>query len=219
MGRNTRYAADGTAVGTSVWASEGVQTREIGLTGTNYSYQHSSGGQYQSATYRSTNTDDDVLGYSARYGSDGGDLGRGAWFYDSQSATTEELVFSTSNVGYAYTDAQYLSNNGAVIGTYEAFSADGLTDLGTNFFVWNEAGGFHDLWQLVGDQLSAGGWQGLSSLNGISDTGTIYGLGIRADGSTMAIAFTTSSVPEPGTLTLLGAALAGLACYAWRKRR
>ncbi len=26
-------------------------------------------------------------------------------------------------------------------------------------------------------------------------------------------------VPEPGTLTLLAAGLAGLLCYAWRKRR
>ena len=29
----------------------------------------------------------------------------------------------------------------------------------------------------------------------------------------------STSVPEPGTLTLLAAGLAGLLCYAWRKRR
>ena len=29
----------------------------------------------------------------------------------------------------------------------------------------------------------------------------------------------STTVPEPGTLTLLAAGLAGLLCYAWRKRR
>ncbi len=37
-------------------------------------------------------------------------------------------------------------------------------------------------------------------------------------GAVVSVTF-TSSVPEPGTLALLAAGLAGLLCYAWRKRR
>lgn len=40
-----------------------------------------------------------------------------------------------------------------------------------------------------------------------------------SNGSFVGSPGTFSVVPEPGTLTLLGAALAGLLCYAWRKMR
>ena len=43
------------------------------------------------------------------------------------------------------------------------------------------------------------------------------GIGITASG-VQAIQ-TAAGVPEPSTLVLLAAGLAGLLCYAWRKRR
>ncbi len=41
---------------------------------------------------------------------------------------------------------------------------------------------------------------------------------VQLDGSGGGVE-TGGAVPEPGTLALLAAGLAGLLCYAWRKRR
>ena len=38
-------------------------------------------------------------------------------------------------------------------------------------------------------------------------------------GQSVDMAFAITTVPEPGTLMLLGSGLMGLLCYAWRKRK
>jgi hypothetical protein len=48
---------------------------------------------------------------------------------------------------------------------------------------------------------------------------TFDGITGNADRSTLIYAVSGSPVPEPGTLAMVGAALIGLLCYAWRKRR
>ncbi len=58
-------------------------------------------------------------------------------------------------------------------------------------------------------------------LNGVEQPAGVYGAGnsggyITGTGSLLV---TVGAMPEPGTLALLACGLAGLLCYAWRKRR
>jgi uncharacterized membrane protein len=104
---------------------------------------------------------------------------------------------------------------GALDSQANAVSADGSTVVGfggsasgQRAFIWDPTHGMRELDQvLTGLGLSLTGWT-LSTATGVSADGqTIVGSGIGPEGTTEAWLVT---IPEPGTVLLIGVGLAGL---------
>ena len=103
--------------------------------------------------------------------------------------------------GSTLTQALGLNNQGQVVGDY--MDAQGRT----HGFVWKNG-----TFQTVDDPNGTGG----TTINGINDHGEIVGFFVDSAGNTDG--FVGTPVPEPGTLLLLGSALAGLAVVVRRQR-
>ena len=96
--------------------------------------------------------------------------GATAWFYDPTANQTTPLEFSESSSGIASSAVQYLSNDGACLGTYAQF--DGDTSLGDHVFYWSLANGFRDLGSIDASGFASQGWEGLYNelvINGNGD--------------------------------------------------
>jgi hypothetical protein len=211
VGNSPRYDSSGNPLGQDTWFFNGTSTRQIGLTGTGYSYA-ASNGTYQYSSSVALNNSGQAIGISSRYDSGGDSLGQDGWFFDNSTGNTSLLQFSVETGGYSYTNPAVLTDTGVVLGNYELF--DGSTDEGEHAFYWSLANGFSDLGTLINGGLSAAGWESL--LDVIAADGTqadgspqfILGDGLL-DGASESDAYLLSPVPEPtaGAILLGGAAV------------
>ncbi len=157
----------------SAWLYNGATTIDIGLNGAEHT--RNDGYKYSSFAYR-MNEAGQVLGYSRRYNGGGTNLGQDAWLYDPLLDQTFALNLSTRSDGYAYSSANYLGEDGLVLGSYTLFDALD-NNLGDRAFYFTIAGGLHDLGSLVEGGLAANGWDSLANAIRTNGLGQILGLG------------------------------------------
>jgi hypothetical protein len=108
--------------------------------------------------------------------------------------------------GSTFTQFLGLNNQGLAVGVYQDSSGN------THGLVYNSLTG---VWQTVDDPFAIAGAGNGTTINGINDRGQIVGFYVNANDQTIGLIGT--SVPEPGTLSLLvaGALLIG----TWSRRR
>jgi len=218
-GRSYRFASDGSPLGIDVFFYDGTSSKHVGPTGATYQKTVAGGVERDEGLVR-LNDSGMVLGFSARFDGSGNDLGQAGWLFDQASNTTDLLEFSYRDDGYAWTQPQWLTGSGVVLGAYDLFSGPTLT--GEHAFWWSKADGFHDLGTLVNGGLGA--WANLteaSSSGGTDLNGSpkyLMGFG-RLNGTTSnsssPFLLTPHVVPEPAALALM---LPGLALVLRRAR-
>lgn len=127
------------------------------------------------------------------------------WLFDSQTGVTHDLTFSRrQSDGDAFTQVDYLSDDGVAIGRYDLYDGEAL--LGRRWFYWSLNHGFHDLESLIVDDLSELGWETLfepSGFNppiGVITEEFIYAYGVRLSGN--ALPFALVPIPEPATVAI-----------------
>jgi hypothetical protein len=123
-----------------------------------------------------------IVGVANRYNGGGdpsmSDQGVDSWLFDPVSRVTYNLVSSPSAAGFASSSVGYLGDDGTVLGTYVVNG--GPTQ---DAFLWTEAGGFHDLGDLVQGGLTAAGWANLADAYGGNGGPYIIGDGRLTNGS------------------------------------
>ncbi len=137
------------------------------------------------------------------------------WYYAAATISTNSATYTTTMNVYVYNE----SANGSLSGWYSGTSATGPSGANTPATITD-----------VGS-ISTPEWSTGTSSQGTIGSGRNDGTRneFQGDVEDLAIYNTVLSVsqmqadagitPEPSTLVLLAAGLAGLLCYAWRKRR
>jgi hypothetical protein len=136
-GYSTRYSSAGGYLGQDSWYYNGSSTKQIGLTGTNYSYP-ATGGNYQNSQAQQLNAAGQVIGYSTRYSSIANNLGQDAWIYNG--SVTQQIGLTGTNYSYAATG-----------GTYQYSNASQLNAAG-------QAIGYSSRYDSTGNSLGQDGW-------------------------------------------------------------
>ena len=188
VGFSERYSG-ATFTGRAAWLDDGTGPIRLGLTGTGY--QRTSDG-YEVSISQFFNEAGQAAGYSNRY-SGTAEAGQASWFYDADTDTHSELVFSIRDDGYAYTAVGAMLEDGTVFGVYERY--DGMTSLGKSVFAWDMTDGVRDLVELAvspeGDD-----WAQFNTVIAASAYGHIIGNGAVA-GQNGQSAYLIAPVPEP----------------------
>ncbi len=132
--------------------------------------------------------------------------GQSAWLFDSNTRATTILDFSVSTNGQAYSEIDYLGEDGTVLGFYDLY--DGNTLMGHRPFYWNVVHGFHDISDLIAVDDPQFEWTGFvgerSGYVGVlrsADPRLITGYALLANGTSVPFALTI--VPEPPGYVLL----------------
>jgi hypothetical protein len=160
------------------------------------------GYKYSSTSFSdiALNESDQSIGYSFRFLGGDTQLGQTAWFYDPVLNHTTPLVLSTRSDGFAFSTAEYLGEDGLVLGSYSMF--DSLdNDLGERLFYFTLADGLHDLGSLVQGGLSANGWNHLAELLRANGMRQILGHGLltsQTSGQMPYLLTLQSAVELPG---------------------
>jgi hypothetical protein len=198
--------------GFSAWMYDGATTVEIGLEGSEYTSNDGS----QRVLADRMNGVGQVTGYSARFNGRANEMGQDAWFYDPVLDETFALRLSTAANGYAFSQVNYLGEDGLVLGAYALFDSSNA-NLGNRAFYFTIADGLHDLGLLVDGGLLANGWESLATAVRGNDVGQIVGHGTLNSPGGSQMAYLLRPVPEPSSAALALVALLGLAVVWWRK--
>lgn len=119
VGYSQRYSSTGSSLGRSVWAYTGTTTVNIGMTGARYT---SSSG-YRSSSILATNAAGQAAGLSARYTSNGANLGGTAWLYNGTDTLEIGLPGGTASNGYRESSITRMNDAGQVLGWSERYKA------------------------------------------------------------------------------------------------
>jgi hypothetical protein len=185
IGGSYRYSSTGDSLGVDAWIYNGSTTRQIGLTGTNYSYAVT-GGTYQSSSPEAINAAGDVVGYSQRFSSSGVPLGQDAWYYNG--STNQQIVVNgagdsyVTSAGTCETSYPYEMNaTGDVIGNSYRYSSTG-NSLGQDGWFFNSSTDSTDLLQFSVD--SSNGYS-YTAPEVLTDAGAVLGYYDLYNGSTL----------------------------------
>ena len=184
IGYSFRFFNSSTSLGQDAWIFSGGTTKEIGLTGANYSYIPS--GQstpYEASTPFGLNDSGQVAGATERFNASGANLGFDSWFYNG--STTLFVGLTGGNYSYTYTGTgggtfEYstptaLNGSGAIIGSANRYSSSGAS-LGSD--AWLYQGGTTQKIGLSGANYAysaSGGTFESGVTNAISDSGKVAG--------------------------------------------
>jgi len=208
LGESTRTSSTGNG-GRSIWVDTNGQTRRTGL----FDSLHINENGFQDSQGLRINALGDAIGTSSR--SSGALASTSGWFYDSVTAATVPLVFSTSANNEANTTPALVLDNRTVLGTYFDYGSQ------TNrLFWWSSADGVFDITAFVTGGIGAAGWDSLSSVfstavPGSFDGTTITGIG-KATNITGNAVYVLTPVPAPGVTCL---AAIGCTMLGTRRRK
>jgi hypothetical protein len=152
-----------------------------------------------------------VVGVAVRFNGNT-NAGQDLWFYDSSTNTTyNDLISSPSASGFDLAVAEYLGDDGTVLGYYWVNGVFGAADA----FLWTEHAGYRDLGTIVQGGLTAAGWENLAEAVLADGTRHIYGNGTVL-GGTGNQTFELTSLTVPGDYN--GNGIVDAADYVvWRK--
>ncbi len=130
------------------------------------------------------------------------------WFYDPQTQTTTELLFSIGEAGSRWTQVRGMLEDGTVFGTY-------LGDDEIRVFAWDQVGGFVDLGDRASD-LSEEQWRRFADTLLFNDDGLLVGGGDVVGQTSGESVYLIRPIPEPSTA---GLALVATLMVIGRRRR
>jgi len=208
-GFSERFNGGSLLMGQSAWLYDGATTTDVGLVGSEHTRNDGYKYTFVDPLSDQLNEAGQVIGASYRYNGGSTQLGQDAWFYDPVLDQTFMLQLSTRSDGYASSSAEYLGENGLVLGYYTLF--DTLdNNLGDRAFYFTIADGLHDLGSLVDGGLTANGWDYLAGAIRAGGLGQILGHGKLTSQSGSAMAYLLTPVPEPSALLLAALGAVGL---------
>ncbi len=212
VGYSLRYAGE-SDMGTAQWvakAATGITTR-VGV----FDAQHTRADGYQTGEITALTEQGYVGGYSERYNGVA-DAGRTSWLVDLTSDTQITFELSVNSVTQeSFSSITGITADGLVYGDYTLYDAG--TSVGQRAFIWRKDLGTILLNEALSLAIAENGWDCLVSSN-YSNGQYLLGLGQVTGLPTSSPALYAVSVPEPAGVSLLVAALGGVALLAARRR-